>query len=542
MLDRSAISQTGKEQEVPGKSTAPMQTTGDGTAGPSGIRIEPVKEPVVQADEAKTVTPSVAPPPATGKLQIPAAPLLFWVVLAIVSTILLSLWWPSGLSLLSPLVLLTGALVILAGVTRGTLRRVLGACGAIFAVISIGVILLEASRSDTTYFGNVTYYGFGLDTHLLVLSLIGGVILLWLSIRAVRRPSPGTPPPAAASAAEGPKKIPVLWIIAGIIVVGIIGAVIVVPPILNNMARESISGLTGAGNDHISTVPLGSTSVTTTVPTLPPGTSPPASLTTTPTGTVVISTTRSTPSPPNARFSTSTLSGNAPLTVYFSDDSTGFPATWSWDFGDGKSASSQNPPHTYTTAGTYSVRLSVTGPGGSSTSYPQQIMVYAATPSNVEAIFSADPSTGAAPLTVTFTDMSSGSPSSRNWEFGDGGISTLTSPVHTYTTPGQYTARLTVRSGSGLSSTAVSPITVSPASTPVVTTTSPTPVHTIDDIYGTVSPVRASFTFTPDLGPVPLICQVPGHLDRFSYHMALGFRGRDYIEREKSRSHLYITG
>ena len=274
VLDRSTISQTGKEQEVPGKSTAPMQTTGDGTAGPSGIRIEPVKEPVVQADEAKTVTPSVAPPPATGKLQIPAAPLLFWVVLAIVSTILLSLWWPSGLSLLSPLVLLTGALVILAGVTRGTLRRVLGACGAIFAVISIGVILLEASRSDTTYFGNVTYYGFELDTHLLVLSLIGGVILLWLSIRAVRRPSPGTPPPAAASAAEGPKKIPVLWIIAGIIVVGIIGAVIVVPPILNNMARESISGLTGAGNDHISTVPLGSTSVTTTVPTLPPGPPP----------------------------------------------------------------------------------------------------------------------------------------------------------------------------------------------------------------------------------------------------------------------------
>lgn len=503
--DRSTLSQTREKQEVPGESPTPGQTTGEGAAGPPGIRNEPVIQPAVPAREVKTFAPSAVPPPAPGKLQVPAAPLLFWVIMAIVSTILLSLWWPSGLSLLSPLVLLTGALVLLAGVTPGTLRRILGACGAIFAVISIGIILLEAARSDTTYFGNVTYYGFELDTHLLVLSLIGGVILLWLSTRAVRRPSPGTPPPAAASGAEGPKKIPVPWIIAGIIVIGIIAAVIAVPPILNNMARESIPGLAGAGNDSMSTVPQDSASITTTVPSLPPGTKTPDPLTATPTRTIVVSTTRSSTSPPNAQFSTSTLSGNAPLTVYFSDDSAGFPTAWSWDFGDGKSASIQNPAHTYATAGTYSVRLSVTGPGGSSTSYPQQVMVYAGTPITVEAMFSADPSTGVAPLAVLFTDLSSGTLSSRNWDFGDGGTSALTSPVHTYTTPGQYTARLTVRSSSGVSSTAISPITVNMASTPAATTTAPTPVHTSDDIYGTTSPTKASFTYTPDLGPVPLV-------------------------------------
>jgi PKD repeat protein len=120
-------------------------------------------------------------------------------------------------------------------------------------------------------------------------------------------------------------------------------------------------------------------------------------------------------------------------------------------------------------------------------------------------MFSADPSTGVAPLTVTFTDTSSGAPSDRSWDFGDGSTSTLANPVHTYMTPGQYTARLTVRSSSGISRTAFSPIMVTQASAPAVTTTAPTPVHTTDDIYGTISPVTAGFTYTPDLGPVPLI-------------------------------------
>lgn len=67
---------------------------------------------------------------------------------------------------------------------------------------------------------------------------------------------------------------------------------------------------------------------------------------------------------PAARFTASPTSGNAPLTVQFTDTSQGSPASWSWYFGSYSSAdsgvsTSQNPSHTYDTPGTYSVTLRV---------------------------------------------------------------------------------------------------------------------------------------------------------------------------------------
>ncbi len=67
----------------------------------------------------------------------------------------------------------------------------------------------------------------------------------------------------------------------------------------------------------------------------------------------------------SADFSASTTSGIAPLSVSFTDQSTGSPSSWAWDFGDGGSSSSQNPSHTYTSAGVYTVSLSVTNACGS---------------------------------------------------------------------------------------------------------------------------------------------------------------------------------
>lgn len=71
--------------------------------------------------------------------------------------------------------------------------------------------------------------------------------------------------------------------------------------------------------------------------------------------------------PPKAQFTTSTTSGNAPLTVQFTDQSTGNITSYSWNFGDGGTGTTQNPSHTYTTAGNYTVSLIVTGSGGSDT-------------------------------------------------------------------------------------------------------------------------------------------------------------------------------
>jgi len=69
--------------------------------------------------------------------------------------------------------------------------------------------------------------------------------------------------------------------------------------------------------------------------------------------------------PPVAAFSADVTSGDAPLTVQFTDASTNTPTSWDWDFGDGSSHSSdQNPTHEYTTAGTYTVTLTATNAAG----------------------------------------------------------------------------------------------------------------------------------------------------------------------------------
>jgi PKD repeat protein len=66
-----------------------------------------------------------------------------------------------------------------------------------------------------------------------------------------------------------------------------------------------------------------------------------------------------------------------------------------------------------------------------------------------EAGFSAAPTSGEAPVTVTFTDTSSGEPESWAWDFGDGGSSAEQSPTHVYEEPGSYTVILTVTNGEG---------------------------------------------------------------------------------------------
>jgi len=85
------------------------------------------------------------------------------------------------------------------------------------------------------------------------------------------------------------------------------------------------------------------------------------------------------------------------------------------------------------------------------------------------ASFTASPTSGTAPLSVTFTDTSTGSPASWTWDFGDGGTSTAQNPSHSYAAAGTYTARLTA-TNSGGSSSASTTITVTSSSPPPPTT------------------------------------------------------------------------
>ncbi len=157
------------------------------------------------------------------------------------------------------------------------------------------------------------------------------------------------------------------------------------------------------------------------------------------------------PVAPVAAFSGTPLSGTAPLNVGFTDQSSGSPTSWSWDFGDGGTATTANPSHTYSTAGTYDVSLTATNAGGSNTVVKTGYVTVGDPPPPVApvAAFSGTPLSGTAPLNVGFTDQSSGSPTSWSWDFGDGGTATTANPSHTYSTAGTYDVSLTATNTSG---------------------------------------------------------------------------------------------
>jgi PKD repeat protein len=151
-----------------------------------------------------------------------------------------------------------------------------------------------------------------------------------------------------------------------------------------------------------------------------------------------------------ADFTASPTSGGAPLAVKFTDRSVGGATAWAWDFdSDGVTDSTlQNPTFTYTAPGVYSVKLTVTGASGtSSLTKASMITVSAATPP--VAAFDATPLMGAAPLTVAFTDRSTGTVTTWAWVFGDGAIDATQNPTHTFTAPGTYTVALTASGPAG---------------------------------------------------------------------------------------------
>lgn len=153
-----------------------------------------------------------------------------------------------------------------------------------------------------------------------------------------------------------------------------------------------------------------------------------------------------------ADFSASPSSGQAPLEVQFTDLSVGGPTMWAWDFGDGTTDFDANPVHSYMMPGTYNVRLTVSNDEASATMLKEGYIAVL-DPSSLRADFTAKPASGKPPLTVQFTDRSSGSPTMWAWAFGDGTGDMVANPVHTYTQPGKYTVNLTVSNLLGDTST-----------------------------------------------------------------------------------------
>ena len=152
---------------------------------------------------------------------------------------------------------------------------------------------------------------------------------------------------------------------------------------------------------------------------------------------------------PVASFSASPITGNAPLKVTFSDKSTGTPSNWKWSFGDGTTSTAKNPTHTYSGAGKYTVGLTVSNAAGNNSVTKSSHINVAPALNTPISSFSASSTSGKAPLKVTFTDKSTGSPTSWKWSFGDGTSSTAKKPVHTYSKTGKYTVSLTAKNAKG---------------------------------------------------------------------------------------------
>ena len=154
----------------------------------------------------------------------------------------------------------------------------------------------------------------------------------------------------------------------------------------------------------------------------------------------------------------SLTSGQAPLVVNFTGSASGgtSPYTYRWTFGDGGTSSSQNPSHTYSSAGSYTATLTVTDDTATTAKSTVNINVTVSVPLSAGNVASL--TSGQAPLVVNFTGSASGgtSPYTYRWTFGDGGTSTSQNPSHTYSSAGSYTATLTVTdNSSGTASTMV---------------------------------------------------------------------------------------
>jgi PKD repeat protein len=126
---------------------------------------------------------------------------------------------------------------------------------------------------------------------------------------------------------------------------------------------------------------------------------------------------------------------------FFQDLSSPNAISWFWDFGDGTFSSQQNPHHIFQNTGMYVVTLSITTADSCFNSFSSVLMV--GNPWGCQAAFQSTP-TPSNPFTYMFTDFSTGNVIDWAWDFGDGGISNIQNPVHTYGAPGMYLVTLSI--------------------------------------------------------------------------------------------------
>ena len=151
----------------------------------------------------------------------------------------------------------------------------------------------------------------------------------------------------------------------------------------------------------------------------------------------------------NADFSTSSTKGCKPVSVTFTDQSSGNITSYQWDFGNGNTSTKADPEATYVNAGVYDVTLVVSS-GNRTDTITKANLVEVYNPP--ESGFQATPKQGCLPLDVSFQeDAKLGSAPIRDyvWDFGDGGSSNNANPSHRYQQAGSFSVSLIVRDTNG---------------------------------------------------------------------------------------------
>ncbi len=201
--------------------------------------------------------------------------------------------------------------------------------------------------------------------------------------------------------------------------------------------------------------------------------------------------------PLSAHATGSPSTGNAPLSVSFTGSATGgtAPYSYSWNFGDGTTSTSQNPSHTYSTAGTYTATLTVTDSASPANTATSQVTTNVSAVGNpLAASASANPTSGQTPLAVNFTGTATGGTPAYHysWNFGDGSAtSTTQNPSHTYSNAGTFTATLTVTDSASPANTASSTVTIT--ASPIAATPPGAPTG----LTATAGTGQVSLSWTP---------------------------------------------
>jgi PKD repeat protein len=170
--------------------------------------------------------------------------------------------------------------------------------------------------------------------------------------------------------------------------------------------------------------------------------------------------------------------GATPLVVGGTAAASGMPdPNITWSFGTGTLEYGAARSYQYLIPGNYTVTITATDPFGDRIVHSHAVTVTGLARTLPSISGGPATSVGVAPFLVAFNPSASGGagpPYTFSWNFGDGATASTESVDHTYTTPGNYTANLTITDSIGTPATASYPIVVYSVTTVFVAATSPT--------------------------------------------------------------------